>query len=332
LALDLSETPATEEDAPVDFMLNDDDTVGISRSQVESDTEIDAEARPSGHLRSHYAVLLILIVCAACIAGSVIYQKRERTSKAVARSIWSEIFSPQRPTVLVPGDSGVVMWQETTQQNLDLPDYISSASPWKSTSSSSGKDLVSNALMRRRYTSIVDLDIIQKLSHRAYLEQVEPVVRYSRDVRPSDLKQSNVVLIGSSETNPWNQMFQGRMNFILHKDQKRMLYTIENRHPLNDEPNQWTSDSLTEMHLVYCKVSYLANTSGEGNVLLLEGTSMAGTQCAWEFISNAEILQKFFVRAGVSNNNFPHFEVLLKTGNLAGESASSDIIAWRLIK
>lgn len=286
--------------------------------------------RLAGILQTRRVVLAgIIIILVASAAAFVYHANRLRFEKGSSNSIWAEIFTMQRPTILVPGDSGVVMWQEIMQQNLTLSDYISSGSPWRSNTIRLGQEHLSHALVRRRYTSIVDLDIIQKLSHLAYLRRVEPVLRYARDVRPNDLKNSNVVLLGSDETNPWNQMFQAEMNFILRKDQKRMVYTIENRHPAGGEPAQWTSDSLTDLHTVYCKVSYLTNPSGEGNILILEGTSMAGTECAWEFVASTKELRYFLKRVGWSETGFPHFEVLLKTNNLAGDSAASNIVAWR---
>jgi hypothetical protein len=157
-----------------------------------------------------------------------------------------------------------------------------------------------------------------------------PSVRYARDVRPNDLKQSNVVLIGSSETNPWGLMFQGSMNFILKKDQERGIYLIENRRPLSGEAAEWISDPNEQTRTVYCKVSYLANPGGAGNILILEGTSMAATACSWEFVSNQEHLRKFWQQAKLTGGGASHFEVLLKTNNLAGDAAASSVVAWRV--
>ncbi len=33
-------------------------------------------------------------------------------------------------------------------------------------------------------------------------------------------------------------------------------------------------------------VAFLPNLSGNGNALILEGTSMAGTESAWDFVSD----------------------------------------------
>ena len=303
-----------------------------SRVTGESEGSLPGDRWFVSALKKRRFVLVLLPVLAVIAAVLFYFTNQLRVGRAEANPVWDELFTKQRSTIIVPGDSGVVMWQETMRKNLSLSDYISSTSPWKTNMMSPGQEHLPNALIRRRYTSIVDLDIIQKLSRLAYSKQVEPVLRYARDVRPNDLKDSNVVLIGSSETNPWTQMFQGEMNFVLHKDQERMIYTIENRHPMKGEPSEWTSDSLMNLRTVYCKVSYLANPSGEGNILTLEGTSMAGTECAWEFISRKDEIKQFLIQNGLRETRLPHFEILLKTSNLAGDSASSSIVAWRVTR
>ncbi|QHS51614.1 hypothetical protein [Edaphobacter sp. 12200R-103] len=240
------------------------------------------------------------------------------------------MFTRDRPTILVPGDSGLVVWQETRHKNLTLSDYLASNYVKTHEGPFSPQEQIALSLLGRRYTSMVDLEIVQKLSNMAQTYHAEPLLRFARDVRPNDLKYSNVVLIGSSETNPWSQMFQGAMNFVLTKDQQRTLYTIENRHPAAGEPARWLSDPADRLKTAYCEVSYLANPSGAGNVLVLEGTSMAGTECAWEFISNQERLRQFLKLAGWKGHQTPHFEALLRTSNLGGNAATSTIVAWRI--
>jgi len=275
-------------------------------------------------LRVGLAVMLAVAVMAT--AGA--YWRMHGLGPGQA-SPFRALFAEGQPTILVPGDSGIVVWQEIQHRNLALDEYLSPAFI-KSQSSNSPEQVVALSLLGRRYTSMVDLEIVDKLSKIARDYNAEPILRYSRDVRPNDLKHNNVVLIGSSETNPWNLMFQGAMNFVLNKDQQRSLYSIENRHPLAGEPARWLSDPSDHLQTAYCKVSYLANPSGEGNILVLEGTSMAGTECAWEFIANQDRVGRFLRMAGWKGARAPHFEVLLRTNNLAGNSAASLMVAWRI--
>ena len=281
----------------------------------------------SGLRRILWQAIATVSVVAILIAAALFYQ-HSRADNHTQLSLLAAMFTKDRPTILVPGDSGLVGWQEAMHRNLTLSDYLASNYNKSHEGSLSPEQQFALTMLGRRYTSMVDLEIVQNLSSLARNYNVEPLLRFARDVRPNDLKYDNVVLIGSSETNPWNQMFQGTMNFVLTKDQQRTLYMIENRHPASGEPERWLSDPTVQT--AYCKVAYLANPSGEGNVLVLEGTSMAGTECAWEFISNQERLKQFLKTVGWTGPQVPHFEVLLRTSNLGGNAATSTIVASRI--
>lgn len=271
------------------------------------------------------AVAILLLSVTAGVASYGAWKQRSLRS-----SIWKEMFTDSRQTLIVPGDSSLVMWEEMQRRNVNLSEYLSG----NFTKEARGSEVelkASDMLLSRRYTSMVDLDIVQKLSAIARGLNYHPLFRFARDVRPNDLKHSNVILIGSAETNPWIQMFEAPMNFVLKKNQDSTTYTIENRRPAEGEPVAWNSDPITQLHTVYCKVTYLPNSAGEGNVLLLEGTSMAGTDCAWEFLSDDTQMSQFLHRAGQSMRHVPHFEVLLKTSNLGGDAATNSVVAWRIL-
>ncbi|MDE1175843.1 MAG: hypothetical protein PW789_04475 [Edaphobacter sp.] len=289
----------------------------------------DTDLVPAVSRRVPWLGIVAGFIVMSLISGALLY-RHFRTANLTDISPLAALFTKGRPTILVPGDSGLVIWQETQHRNLTLPDYLASNYSKTHEGAFSPEEQIALSLLRRRYTSMVDLEIVQKLSNMAQIYQAEPLLRFARDVRPNDLKYNNVVLIGSSETNPWNQMFQGTMNFVLTKDHQRTLYTIENRHPAHGEPAQWFSDPADRLKNAYCKVSYLANPSGAGNVLVLEGTSMAGTECAWEFISNQGRLKQFLKMVDWRDHQAPHFEVLLRTSNLGGNAAASEIVAWRI--
>lgn len=271
------------------------------------------------------AVTILLLTVAASMASYKTWEQR-----SLRPSIWKEMFTNSRQTLIVPGDSSLVMWEEMQRRNVNLSEYLSGNFA-KEARGSEVELKASNMLLSRRYTSMVDLDISQKLSAIARGLNYAPLFRFARDVRPNDLKHSNVILIGSAETNPWIQMFEAPMNFILRKNQDSTTYTIENRRPSAGEPAVWNSDPINQLHTVYCKVAYLPNSAGEGNVLLLEGTSMAGTDCAWEFLSDDTQMSQFLRRAGQSRRHVPHFEVLLRTSNLGGDSATNSVVAWRIL-
>jgi hypothetical protein len=59
---------------------------------------------------------------------------------------------------------------------------------------------------------------------------------------------------------------------------------------------------------------------------------MAGTECAWDFVSDNSQLTPFLERIRRSNGTIPHFEVLLETNNMSGSALKGNILAWRLVR
>jgi hypothetical protein len=154
-------------------------------------------------------------------------------------------------------------------------------------------------------------------------------VRYARDVRPNDLKQGNVILVGAAEANPWVELFEHNMNFAFFNDRVRKTFSVLNREPQGGEPRQWDSHYTNVERRVYAVVAFLPNLGGNGNALILEGTSMAGTESAWDFVSDDSQLLPFLKRIQRANGMVPHFEVVLGTNNMSGSAVKNTVLAWR---
>jgi hypothetical protein len=185
-------------------------------------------------------------------------------------------------------------------------------------------------LASRRYTSIVDLDIAQGLTQIADSQKSKLELNYARDVRPNDLKDTNVVLIGAAAANPWVELFEPKMNFVFSNAHIRQ-YTVLNRAPVGAEPSSWTSNYDDALHRVYAVVAFLPNPSGTGSVLILEGTSMAGTESAWDFVANDSSLLPFLNRIRRPAGSIPHFQLVLDSTNLTGSAVRRSILAWRVM-
>ena len=181
----------------------------------------------------------------------------------------------------------------------------------------------------RRYTSIVDLEAAKSLSLMAQSAQSKLEVRYARDVRPNDLKQGNVILVGAAEANPWVELFEHNMHFVFFNDRVGKTFSVLNREPRGGEPRQWDSHYTDVQHRVYAVVAFLPNLGGNGNALVLEGTSMAGTESAWDFVSDDSQLLPFLKQIQRANGMVPHFEVVLGTNNMSGSAVKNTVLAWR---
>jgi hypothetical protein len=223
----------------------------------------------------------------------------------------------------------MVMWQGLVGRSVDLAEYLSGDYRTNLPRPLTPLQNAAVDLGSRRYTSIVDLEVAKSLSQLSQSAHSKFEVRYARDVRPNDLKQGNVILVGAAEANPWVELFEHNMNFVFFNDRVRGIFSVLNREPRGREPRQWDSAYKDAQHGVYAVVAFLPNLGGNGNALILEGTSMAGTESAWDFVSDDSQLLPFLKQIRRADNTLPHFEVVLGTNNMSGSAVKNNILAWR---
>ena len=275
---------------------------------------------------------LVAILSVAILAILLVNRgaAKRQVTRASLHPLWSQIFVPGQRTLEVPGDSGMVMWQGLVGRSVGLAEYLNGdyRTNLLPKTSIPLQDAVVD-LGGRRYTSIVDLEAAKSLSLMAQSAQSSLEVRYARDVRPNDLKQGNVILVGAAEATPWVELFEHNMNFVFFNDRERKTFSVLNREPRGAEPRQWDSDYTDVQHRVYAVVAFLPNLGGKGNALILEGTSMAGTESAWDFVSDDSQLLPFLQRIRHADGTLPHFEVVLGTNNMSGSAVKNTVLAWR---
>jgi hypothetical protein len=249
--------------------------------------------------------------------------------------LWSHLFRANQSTMVVAPDSGLVLFHGLSGQDLDLKGYMDAGyrsepgTPAQIGPAASFKESLLD-LANRRYTSIVDLKTILSLKDRARTLGSEVAVRYARDLRPNDFKTGNVILLGSSEADPWIELYEQNMNFVF-KDDYRGVFTIANRHPQKGEPAHWESRRDDPQRRVFGVVAYMPSLAGDGNALLLEGTGMSGAEAGMDFVLDDGQLLPFLERVRRPDGTLPHFELLLETHNVGASAVRSQILAWRTI-
>ena len=253
----------------------------------------------------------------------------------IEHRFWSGIFPPNGRTLIVPGDSGLVLYETVTGQDVSLSHYINGTypefHPYKIMSATISKDLASD-LASRRYTSIIDLDLTSRLSHLPEWTPEHAAIVYARDLRPVDAAKSNLILIGSRQANPWVSLVEPSMNFILTRGDKGAFYFV-NRHPRDGELKEYhTKEEPGDLGAadVYGDVAYLPNPGGSGMVLVLSGLWMSGTQSAGEFVLDQNRFSSWLKSIAAPDGTIPPFELLIGTKNLQGSAAYSSIVAKRI--
>jgi hypothetical protein len=216
---------------------------------------------------------------------------------------------------------------------LTLGDYLSRS--WYAKDEAGGVKMREIAI--RRFTSPADLDLSTRITDLAHSYRSHAKIRFARNVDIHELRSGNLVLLGSRRSNPWVELFEPRMNFVLEFDRDRHGPAFRNRSPRPGEPKMVALDSSLsvqgpESKLIesYAVAALLPGLTDHGSVLILEGLSMEGTEAAGEFVLNPQRFGPFLRRIGQkSNQPVKPFEVLLKLTAVAGGFADPEVVAFR---
>lgn len=246
---------------------------------------------------------------------------------------WSHLFAKNEPVLIVAPDSGLVLYHAVSAKDIDLKEYLEAGYRSESHSlpptgpTTPEQDWLPD-LANRRYTSMVDLDAILSLRDRARTLGSDVSVRYARDLRPNDLKRGTVVLLGAYTANPWVELFEPNLNFVL-KDDYVKTFSVENRNPQKGEPAVWVSSGNDPQRRTFGVIAFLPSLEGHGNALLIEAIGMSGTEAAMDFLDDDTQLLSFLNQIRRPDGAIPHFELLIETRNMDASAVQSHILAWR---
>src|SRR5258707_13585180 len=104
------------------------------------------------------------------------------------------------------------MFQNLTGHSVHLDEYVNRK--YLSVKSPLNIDAQNLAdLDAQRYTNIADLDAVLKFSRVPEANPAHFTIRYARELHMEDLKDSNAILLGSTYSDPWLELFQRSLNF-----------------------------------------------------------------------------------------------------------------------
>lgn len=184
----------------------------------------------------------------------------------------------------------------------------------------------------KAYTSIVDARLATGYASLAAAAGRKPVLRYARDLQLSDFHLGdNLILLGSSSSNPWVELFQDQLDFHLDLDQSGR-FTVAVLHPKPGDPTFLASHvSSGTTGEAYATLALVNGLDGRGAVLIAQGTSMEGTDVAGSLaITRPDELGTVLRRCGIDPTNpTARFEILLRLDATAGSALASSILATR---
>jgi hypothetical protein len=232
--------------------------------------------------------------------------------------LWAAMFDPNLPTVIVPADSMLALIEGRAESPVSLSDYLKHKYP----------DLPAGTPLKMndyQFTSIADLKMAVRLARLPEAARGLLEVKYARDLTLNDAKQTNMILIGGVRSNPWVQLFTGRINFLVGSDR------VINNLPRPGEPASYSLELRSSSPRSFGIIAFLPGLDSEGHTLLVEGSDMAGTESACDFLFDDAAFDAFADRIRKSNGDLPYFEALLAATTLNGNASHSQVLAYHLI-
>jgi hypothetical protein len=268
----------------------------------------------------------VIAVCAALTWGALSWT-RSMDPRAI---FWRAVLAPDHPTLLVSGDSGLAMTMNITHRNVHVGEYAEmKVRPQPLVNASLPADDPILTFGRRRYTSVSDLNMAVKTAVEAGSLARSLDVRYARDITLDDLKTRNVILVGDPWANPWVELFSKHLNFDFQADAAASSHLVLNRSPEAPEQSSYRVYPDDPDHKNYTLIALTRGLDPQHSVLLVEGTTVAGTDAAVDFLFNSERFPEI-LKAALHFQAIDDFEVLLETENVAANGTQIKVIGMRV--
>jgi hypothetical protein len=273
---------------------------------------------------------VLLLLAGLAIAWAVAHRAAAYSADP-SHPLWARLFDKSHETLIVPSDDGIVMIQNLTGHLVPLSeyinrDYLSLKSPYN-IDEQNMRDLDA-----QRYTNVTDLNAVMRFSRLPEANSGQFMVRYSRDLHMDDLKDANVILLGSSFSNPWAELFEKTLNFEFAYEPHPNASHIVNRHPQAGELPVYENDATGPSHRTYALIGFVPNLNNTGSVLLVEGLTMAGTQAAADTLFNRSMMRPLLDQFRNADGSLNPFEILIETRSFGSDSPQASVVATRVYK
>jgi hypothetical protein len=252
------------------------------------------------------------------------------TARTEPHPLWSTLFGGGRHATVVCSDTSVAVLQDLTDKPVNLSDYLSGNYRMGTSVSAGTTSAVLQDLAGRRYTAVADVGILLRLYKLPGISPDRIQFRYARDLSPDVIKDGSAVLIGSVYSDPWVRPFESHMNFVFRDDPRQHLSSIVNRSPKPGELPEYDYSRADTSQRIYAVVAFQPNLRRSGNILILEGTSMAGTEAAADFVFDDALLLPFLNKIAGKSGSIPYFEVLLQSTGMNGSASQVQILGYRV--
>jgi hypothetical protein len=280
--------------------------------------------------RIFVGVILIALVLGSCSGWWLRERALDRSLYPLKyepslNSLWSAfVNAPQHETDVVLSDVSFQLLEDIEKRTFTLSDYLNRSYLSQVTTQSSGSDIqpVLTLIASKNFGNSSEFRLAQRMT--AWDRIGNRIHIYNaRDYSSALAGQDNIILIGSQYSNPWQQLFEARLNFKANPPGDGPGTVINSSPKAGENAIYSPTDSVG-----YCVVAYLPNPDRGTSALLIEGTSSEATEAGGDFLLSEDEFSGF--EKSLHSNGMPYFEVLLKTSQARGTPITASVVAYRI--
>lgn len=294
------------------------------------DAEIPAPAERAAtasleHRKVHGVWAAVGVIAVLGLAGMYwkVRQPAQTDPRVVTSPVLAAMVDTRHQTLVVVQDTGLVMLRHGLDREFELEGYRENEPASSIPKSGKSEDLMRllEVIQSRQYTSYADVTFTARLFqlHSGLSERIS--IRHPKHLHVRDFRANHVILLGGRGSNPWNELFEDRLNFRME------ARGFRNRKPKVGEPalyGEYPRDG-DPLRTAFSHVAFLPNVDNTGNVLILAGTGMEGTEAAGEFARRTELPREI----AAAGERVPYFEVILRCSRSQGAPQQCAVMAVR---
>jgi hypothetical protein len=276
--------------------------------------------------RPNLAITGLLLVIAGLVYYSVDLRRQVQAtaeSQEVYKLVWDPFLNNADPTLLVLSNPPVFRFINNSdpaavvKKSLPLtPEQADEA--FQSLPNKSIIQIIQAprlTLTLDTYTGIGEAIGVHRVTDLFRSVSKSILLKQSRTASAEDLKDQNVIILGSAWVNNWSGKLPAKEDFV-YTDH----VTIENLSPLPNERSEYKpvfDERTGKLVEDYALITISPNVSDKNTVMVLAGLHSEGTAAAAEYITGKHYLNELnqrLLQMGAGGGRPKHYQALLKVG------------------
>lgn len=277
-----------------------------------------------------YPAVMAALMLGCVVLGVQNWRLRTEPAAPVPLRVlpWS-MFGSHSEALIALTDANFTMHKFLSRREMALTEYTSARWLWDL------REQVPQVipLAITPYTSVASAVTAARISSLLERAGCSPLVRSARNLQLRDFKEDRpIVLLGSAPSNPWVELFDDRLNFVIEIDIEKRGQRCRNRVPRTGEEPFYTAVQTAENPgVAYALISVLANLAGKAPVLIIAGTNAEATEAAGELATDLPRLTRELQKLGVDPvGKVSQMELLIRVQHLNQAPSRSEVIAHRV--